>query len=95
MPLVPSLVSRWSRCLAVATAVPLMAFLAPTSTASAAATTDNVDCSAAAPWKSLATVYAHTFVPGDTIAFRRGTTCLGKFHPLRSGAAGTSRSITR
>lgn len=54
-----------------------------------------VDCSAkrsgdgsrAHPWRSVGAVNAHgDFQPGDTISFRRGTTCRGRLHPSGSGA---------
>lgn len=59
------------------------------------ATTYYVDCSAASngtgtqasPWNNLATVSARTFAPGDSLLFKRGTTCVGFFY---FSSAGTS-----
>jgi hypothetical protein len=56
-----------------------------------------VDCSAAtngngtqaSPWNNLATVNARTFAPGDSLLFKRGTTCTGFFS---FSSAGTSSS---
>ena len=56
-----------------------------------------VDCSAAtngngtqvSPWNNLATVNARTFLPGDSLLFKRGTTCTGFFY---FSSAGTSSS---
>ena len=56
-----------------------------------------VDCSAAtngngtqvSPWNTLATVNARTFLPGDSLLFKRGTTCTGFFY---FSSAGTSSS---
>jgi len=67
---------------------------APTSAAGA---TYYVDCSAASngdgsqssPWNNLATVNGTTFSPGDTILFKRGTTCSGTLQPGGSGADGS------
>jgi len=39
-------------------------------------------------WRSLARVNQVTFRPGDSIAFRRGTTCEGVLQPKGSGTAG-------
>src|SRR5215213_5543060 len=60
--------------------------LGPTPTSSPAATY-YVDCSAAAngngtqssPWNNLTTVNGRTFVPGDSLLFKRGTICTGFF----------------
>src|SRR5215213_10481981 len=68
--------------------------LGPTPTPSVAATY-YVDCSAAvngigtqaSPWNNLTTVNAHTFAPGDSLLFKRGTTCTGFFY---FSSAGTS-----
>jgi hypothetical protein len=54
-----------------------------------------VDCSAASngtgtqtsPWNNLATVNSRTFNPGDSLLFKRGTTCVGFFY---FSSAGTS-----
>jgi hypothetical protein len=55
-----------------------------------------VDCSATAngdgspenPWNTLDTVNARTFVAGDQILFKRGTTCTGQLWPKGSGVSG-------
>src|ERR1041385_3963162 len=57
-----------------------------------------VDCSAvtngngtqASPWNNLATVNGRTFAPGDSLLFKRGTTCTGFFY-FSSAATSTSR----
>src|SRR5215213_10758317 len=54
-----------------------------------------LDCSAAtngsgtqaSPWNNLATVNSRTFAPGDSLLFKRGTTCTGFFY---FSSAGTS-----
>jgi hypothetical protein len=69
---------------------------APAGTAHAATgTTHYVDCTAAAngsgtqasPWNNDATVSAQTFVPGDRILFKRGTSCAGRITFHGSGTA--------
>jgi len=60
-----------------------------------------VDCSlltdgvgtADAPWNNLATPSALTFMPGDVIALKRGTTCVGMLAPLGSGEPGAPITI--
>ena len=60
-----------------------------------------VDCSlltdgvgtADAPWNNLATPSALTFMPGDVIALKRGTTCAGMLAPLGSGEPGAPITI--
>lgn len=53
------------------------------------ASTKAGDGSHAHPWNRLRGVNAHgSFMPGDTISLRRGTTCRGHLHPLGDGAAG-------
>jgi len=60
-----------------------------------------VDCSlltnglgtADAPWNSLATPSAYTFMPGDVLAFKRGTTCAGMLAPRGSGEPGAPITI--
>ena len=58
-------------------------------------TTFYVDCSAASngdarsqasPWNNLDSVNTHTFSPGDTLRFRRGTECVGTLLPQGSGS---------
>lgn len=60
-------------------------------------TTYSVNCaaktngngSANSPWNSLWAVNAHgTFVPGDEVLFKKGTTCKGKLAPSGSGVLG-------
>ncbi len=66
-----------------------------THSALAANTSYYVDCSAASngsgtqssPWNNLATVSSTTFGGGDTIFFKRGTTCSGQLWPKGSGNA--------
>jgi hypothetical protein len=61
----------------------------------AAGTTYYVDCSAgsngdgsqSSPWNDLDTVNAATFSPGDSVLFKRGTTCSGQLWPKGSGTA--------
>ena len=68
------------------------AFLPPPSRSAAAY---YLDCSAskngsgtqASPWNSLASVNAFTFLPGDHLLLKRGTTCNGALTPQGSGAA--------
>jgi hypothetical protein len=63
----------------------------------AANTTYYVDCSAgsngngtqSSPWNNLATVNATTFGSGDSILFKRGTTCSGSLWPKGSGTNGS------
>jgi hypothetical protein len=69
--------------------------------AQAAGTTYYVDCSAgtngdgsqSSPWNNLDTVNATTFAPGDSILFKRGTTCTGQLWPKGSGTAGSPISM--
>jgi len=64
--------------------------------------TFHIDCSAPAngdgsvqhPWNNLAAVESHEFVPGDTIALARGSTCQGSFAPQGSGAQGKPIRLT-
>jgi hypothetical protein len=63
----------------------------------AAGTSYYVDCSAAtngdgslsSPWNNLASVNGTTFAPGDSILFKRGTTCSGQLWPKGSGSDGS------
>gem|GEM_PF-1725016 len=67
----------------------------------AANTTYYVDCGAASngngsqssPWNSLSTVNSTTFGQGDSILFKRGTTCSGMLSPKGSGASGSPITI--
>src|SRR6185436_4150062 len=60
-------------------------------------TTYYVDCSAAtngsgtqsSPWNNVTTVNATTFGSGDSILFKRGTTCSGALWPKGSGVSGS------
>jgi len=60
-----------------------------------------VDCSQpsngsgtqSSPWNSLTTPNAVTFAAGDTIYFKRGTTCPGIFHPQGSGTAASPITV--
>jgi len=71
----------------------------PTATPGASATY-YVDCSAAtngngtqsSPWNSLVSPNAKTFVPGDSLLFKRGTTCQGEF--IAKGSGNASAVIT-
>jgi hypothetical protein len=45
------------------------------------------------PWNSLGDVNTHTFVPGNALLLKRGTTCLGALQPLGSGNAGSPITI--
>ncbi len=64
----------------------------------AANTNYYVDCSAASngsgtqasPWNNLASVNATTFGSGDSILFKRGTTCSGQLWPLGSGTSSSA-----
>jgi hypothetical protein len=56
-----------------------------------------VDCSAAkdgngtqsSPWNSLNDANSHTFIPGDSLLFNRGTTCNGMLAPQGAGISGS------
>ncbi len=60
-----------------------------------------VDCSlltagvgtADAPWNNPVTLSTHTFMPGDVVAFKRGTTCAGMVAPRGSGEPGAPITI--
>ena len=61
-----------------------------------------VDCSLpsngtgteASPWNSIAAAMANAYQPGNTIYFKRGTTCEGMFAPSGSGTATAPITIT-
>ena len=63
---------------------------------SVTAATNYVDCSASvdgngtltSPWNSLSDVNSHSFAPGSSVLFRRGTVCIGALQPQGSGIAG-------
>lgn len=88
--------SRTIRVLATALA-PLLALPGVASASApdspAQGTDYRVDCSATGGhpdgpvFTTLAEVNAHVFSPGDTISFRRGTTCVGTLEPKGSGTA--------
>jgi hypothetical protein len=69
--------------------------------AAADGTSYYVDCSAgtngdgsqSSPWNNLASVNATTFAAGDSILFRRGTSCSGSLQPGGSGSAGSPITI--
>jgi hypothetical protein len=46
------------------------------------------------PWTSLGEVNSHTFVAGDTIRFKRGTTCNGTLWPTGSGSTALPIHLT-
>jgi hypothetical protein len=50
--------------------------------------------SVAQPWTSLAAVNGHVFLPGDTIALKRGTACPGVLAPKGSGSAAAVIHLT-
>ncbi|HEU4635874.1 MAG TPA: right-handed parallel beta-helix repeat-containing protein [Edaphobacter sp.] len=61
-----------------------------------------VDCTQASagdgtetsPWNNLGAANANVYQPGDTIYFKRGTTCLGMFSPTGSGTATAPITVT-
>jgi hypothetical protein len=53
----------------------------------------NVGSSEAQPWKTLARLNGTKFLPGDSILFKRGTTCDGMVAPQGSGSPGQPISI--
>jgi parallel beta helix pectate lyase-like protein len=73
-----------------------------TVSASAAATTYYLDCSAGtdgtgtstAPWNSLTDPTGHQFSPGDTLLIKRGTRCSGVLGPKGSGTADAPITIS-
>jgi hypothetical protein len=46
-----------------------------------------------AAWRTVAKVSSRTFAPGDSIRFRRGTSCPGMLWPKGSGRAGASITL--
>jgi hypothetical protein len=46
-----------------------------------------------APWNAVSSVNTPTFAAGDSILFKRGTTCLGEVQPKGSGNAGAQITI--
>lgn len=78
-------------------ALSVPALAADPSAAAARGTAYYVDCGSgndsaagtapAAAWRSLDRVNARTFMPGDSIRFRSGTTCAGVLQPQGSGTA--------
>lgn len=69
--------------------------------AAAATSTYYVDCSAsdngvgtqASPWNNTSSVNAVTFEPGDSVLFKRGTTCSGYLAPQGSGSSGATVTV--
>ncbi|MEV7418873.1 RICIN domain-containing protein [Streptomyces sp. NPDC089919] len=71
--------------------------------ASAAGSAHYLDCAAGSDaaagtspgtaWRTLAKVSATTFLPGDTILLKRGTTCTGTLAPQGSGVAGAPIAV--
>ena len=69
---------------------------------SAASNSYFVDCSQpnngegteASPWNNLAAASSRSYQPGDTIYFKRGTTCNGMFAPTGSGSTSTPITAT-
>ncbi|MEO7588166.1 MAG: right-handed parallel beta-helix repeat-containing protein [Arachnia sp.] len=84
---------------AITLTIPL-AVMAPT--ANAAATTHHVDCASptngtgtvAAPLNSVAAANALTLAAGDSLLFKRGTTCRGQLSPQGSGTAAAPALIS-
>ena len=87
--------------LAIVLALTIVAFGRMQTTAWAAGTTYYVDCSAGSngdgsqesPWNNTSTISNTTFVPGDSLRFKRGTTCHGQLWPKGSGAEGSPITI--
>ncbi|MEV0910199.1 carbohydrate-binding protein [Streptomyces hokutonensis] len=95
--------SRRPRALALIAALAGALLVPVTATnASAAGTSYYVDCSAssngtgtsASPWNSVTAVNSTTFVAGDSILFKAGTTCTGQLTPGGSGASGSNISMS-
>lgn len=78
--------------------------IAQTSASSAHGESSYVDCesrvatadgrSSETPWRNLSDVNNHTFVAGDTIRFKRGSTCDGTLWPKGSGSVALPIHIT-
>jgi hypothetical protein len=84
--------------LAVSAGCLSLAFASP---ARAAGTAYYVNCAAASdgngslakPWNNLTTVNGETFAPGDSLLFKRGTTCSGSFVFSSSGTSSSPITI--
>src|SRR5919201_1925391 len=95
------MVLRSSRRLLVCTFAAGCLLLALGSSAVAAGTTYYVNCAAAtdgngssaSPWNNLTTVNSKTFAPGDSLLFKRGTTCTGSFVFSSSGTSASPITI--
>ncbi|MFJ9827387.1 right-handed parallel beta-helix repeat-containing protein [Streptomyces sp. NPDC101160] len=80
--------------LAAALAVPLLAAV-PAQAAAPPGDRHHVDCAATGPgdgsaqhpWTTLTEADAHPYGPGDTLLFKRGTTCTGTLQPQGAGSA--------
>ncbi|MER8042371.1 hypothetical protein [Streptomyces sp. NPDC094032] len=87
---------------AAALALPLLT-TAPADAAPRTGDRHYVDCSATAPgdgsvqrpWTTLTEANAHPYGPGDSLLFKRGTTCTGTLAPQGAGAPGTERNGVR
>lgn len=86
----------------LATLVGLAGATSASEPAGAASSLHYVDCSSkqsgdgsrSRPWNRIGDVNAHgAFKPGDTISFRRGTTCSGRLHPTGNGAEGAPITV--
>lgn len=97
--LIAAMMSSLGAASASAAARPTKTPVGPTPT-SVPAATYYVDCSAAtngngtqsSPWNNLTTVSSRPFAPGDSLLFKRGTTCTGFFYFASSGTS-SSRII--
>ena len=102
VPANPRTRQRTSKVLALLAAVTGALLVPVTATnAAAAGTSYYVDCSAstngtgtsASPWNSVTAVNSTTFVAGDSILFKAGTTCTGQLAPGGSGSSGSNISM--
>ncbi|MFJ8023583.1 ricin-type beta-trefoil lectin domain protein [Streptomyces sp. NPDC096311] len=99
-----SLFRGWRRAFAVTASVLALGtaqLVATAGPATAATTTYYVDCSAstngsgtqASPWNATSPVNAATFQAGDSILFKRGTTCSGSLAPQGSGSSSATITV--
>lgn len=100
----------WSKALILASlaclgaATPYRLSIAQASVSLAPGTSFYVDCDSGAPtgdgrssetpWRSISDVNHHTFVPGDTLSFKRGSSCQGTLWPKGSGSASQPIHLT-